>query len=244
MVAEGGTHVVVGLETVWHVNFKALLLELWRKKDILMTWMTIGGKAILTSDLWHFIGLCTCLILFSFWLCLLRQHQSLYRQEWPHWWVQKPTYFFLPTVILNVSLKPYTMSGGILLISWSLITFIHLYWCLVNTASYWTSTLTSIKCVVCAFVLNSDEKHLQVQWYYQHCSYWWERTLHYSSKNQSEKSPHSCEILRHMESAHSTWCTAEICDTYHSITTVGSSTSTSADDFVYAFLVDGCIAFW
>lgn len=28
MVAEGGTHVVVGLETVRHVNFKALLLEL------------------------------------------------------------------------------------------------------------------------------------------------------------------------------------------------------------------------
>lgn len=33
------------------------------------------------------------------------------------------------------------------------------------------------------------------------------------------------------------------CDTYHSIPTVGSSTSTSADDFVDAFLVDGCIAF-
>lgn len=28
VVTEGGTHVVVGLETVWHVNFKALLLKL------------------------------------------------------------------------------------------------------------------------------------------------------------------------------------------------------------------------
>lgn len=36
---------------------------------------------------------------------------------------------------------------------------------------------------------------------------------------------------------------SQICDTYHSIPTVGSSTGTSADDFVYAFLVDGRIAF-
>lgn len=28
VVTESGTHVVVDLETVWHVNFKALLLEL------------------------------------------------------------------------------------------------------------------------------------------------------------------------------------------------------------------------
>lgn len=33
------------------------------------------------------------------------------------------------------------------------------------------------------------------------------------------------------------------CVTYHSIPAVGSSTGTSANDFVYAFLVDGCIAF-
>lgn len=37
---------------------------------------------------------------------------------------------------------------------------------------------------------------------------------------------------------------AQIYNTYHSIPTVGSSTSTSANDFVYAFLVDGSIAFW
>lgn len=31
--------------------------------------------------------------------------------------------------------------------------------------------------------------------------------------------------------------------TYHSIPTVGCSTGASAYDFVYAFLMDGCIAF-
>lgn len=41
-----------------------------------------------------------------------------------------------------------------------------------------------------------------------------------------------------------TWCSVQICDPYHSIPTIGSSTGTSADDFVYAFLVDGCVAFW
>lgn len=34
MITEGGTHVVVGLETVWHVNFKALLLELQEKNMV------------------------------------------------------------------------------------------------------------------------------------------------------------------------------------------------------------------
>ena len=50
--------------------------------------------------------------------------------------------------------------------------------------------------------------------------------------------------LRHMENVNSMWCAAEMqIRTYHSITTVGSSTSTSANDFVYAFLMDSCIAF-
>lgn len=40
------------------------------------------------------------------------------------------------------------------------------------------------------------------------------------------------------------WCAEQICDPYHSIPTIGSSSGTSADDFVYAFLVDGCVAFW
>lgn len=38
--------------------------------------------------------------------------------------------------------------------------------------------------------------------------------------------------------------TAQKCNTYHCVPTVGSSTSTSANDFVYAFFVDGCVAFW
>lgn len=29
VVTEGGTHVVVVLETMWHINLKAFLLELW-----------------------------------------------------------------------------------------------------------------------------------------------------------------------------------------------------------------------
>lgn len=33
VVAEGGTHVVVDLETVRHVNFKALLLELREQRE-------------------------------------------------------------------------------------------------------------------------------------------------------------------------------------------------------------------
>lgn len=33
----------------------------------------------------------------------------------------------------------------------------------------------------------------------------------------------------------------QMCDPYHSVPTVGSGTGTPADDFVYAFLVDGCI---
>ena len=45
-----------------------------------------------------------------------------------------------------------------------------------------------------------------------------------------------------MDNAHGTWCAAEMCVTYHSIPTVGSSAGTSADNFIYAFLVDGCIA--
>lgn len=37
VVAEGGTHVVVGLKTVRHVNFKALLLELRRQTEFIIS---------------------------------------------------------------------------------------------------------------------------------------------------------------------------------------------------------------
>lgn len=43
--------------------------------------------------------------------------------------------------------------------------------------------------------------------------------------------------------ADGTRCKEQMCDPYHSVATVGSSTGTPADDFVYAFLVDGCITF-
>lgn len=62
--------------------------------------------------------------------------------------------------------------------------------------------------------------------------------FHYYNKKQVFQNS------RHIGQPHSTWYTTQICNTYHGIPTVGSSTSTSANDFVYAFFVDGSIAFW
>lgn len=38
VVTEGGAHVIVGFETVRHVNFKTLLLELWKQREFTAIW--------------------------------------------------------------------------------------------------------------------------------------------------------------------------------------------------------------
>lgn len=65
-----------------------------------------------------------------------------------------------------------------------------------------------------------------------------QRCLSKNSKNQGKTK------RTKMGEPDRTCCAEQICDPYHSIPTIGSSTGTPADDFVYAFLVDGCVALW
>lgn len=47
VVTEGGAHVIVGFETVRHVNFKTLLLELWKQESLL------PSEALTSSVNWN-----------------------------------------------------------------------------------------------------------------------------------------------------------------------------------------------
>lgn len=85
------------------------------------------------------------------------------------------------------------------------------------------------------------QQHLPLRWNYQQCS--WCCGHNHSGPKQTPLSRNSEGCGEHSVE-YAAYCWNMWCWTYHSIPTIGSRAGTSADDFVYAFLVDGCVAFW